>query len=207
MPPECRARWIATTCVPASVGCRLRRFRCSYLSFQCGLFNVRAAGRGRLASSAVPLYRSRRQSSGCGGRRSRRSQDLLCGRGFGWYFQIDRRRNALGADLRRSAGLLDRRARHCEQRSEHCLGGNRRIVHSWSYFRRPRGIQIARCGQDLEFRRTRKDRPHVAPGDRSTEFRSGVLVRARACVRPTAGARRVSNWRRRQELDPGAQSG
>ena len=53
----------------------------------------------------------------------------------------------------------------------------------------------------------RFDGTDLAAGDRSAQFRRGVRLRAWTRLWPAAGARSVSNRRRRQELDPGPQGG
>ena len=66
------------------------------------------------------------------------------------------------ADLRRSAGPVDRLARRRAVRSEHRLGRHRRGVHPQPHLDRRGDLQVDRRRQDVDADGPREDRPHRA---------------------------------------------
>ena len=163
-----------------------------------------------LRRALVPLHRP-------GGNRvvaivglSGRPAHLVCRRGLGRHMS-DRRRRALGADVRRAGRLVDRFAGHRAVRPEHRLGRHRRSVRSAATSRSATASTSRPTpgGRGRAWGSTRPDAFRASSSIRATPTsssparsatRTGRSRIAASSARPTAGrhGRARSSWTRTQ---------
>ena len=174
---------------------------CFLLSLDRPCRRGRSEGRPpRVQAAQVPLHRPiGRRTCRARVRRPRRPAHLLRRHGCRRRLEVDRRRHALEADLRRPAHRVHRQYRRRAVRSERDLRRLRRGEHSRQ---RPAGqwhLQVDRRRQDVEARLAayRADRHHARPSD---ECARRLRRRPRPRVRAKRGARRLSYHRRRQDV-------
>ena len=159
-----------------------------------------ASGGRRLPPAPLALHRARGQPVLGRCRHRRRSADLLRRRRVGRHLQDHRRRRALAADLRRSAGAVDRLARRRAVRPQRRLGRHRRGQDPQPHLGRPGHLQVHRRRQDVDADGPRADGPHPAPRRSTRRTRTSCSParsatptgrsRSAACSGPPTAARR-----------------
>ena len=126
---------------------------------------------------------------------------VLRRRGVRRHLQDRGRRRHLGAHLRRSAGLIDRRHRRRALGSEHGLGGHRRGLHPQPHLGRRGDLQVDRRREDAgPGWVSRRPGASARLSSHPAEAGRGAGLRAGARLRAAAGARRLPDDRRRQDL-------
>ena len=204
--PPCR-RASCPAAEPPSTG-RVFRGAVAFICF-LGVASILLAqpSRGHYKESALSIHRPRRQSRRRGCQCSGRSQYLLRWCGLGRNFQIDRRRDALGTYLRWTTCFIDRCSRCSRKRPQHSVGPAPESPSSAVTSQSVRAFislsMRAKHGISKGSKRPgRISRMVIDPRNPDIVF----CLRPRTCLRPPTRARRVSNRRRRQELDTSPQS-
>ena len=98
-------------------------------------------------------------------------------------------------------GGFDGRGRSLALRPQRRLRGHRLVEDPQQCLDRPRHLQVHRRGQDLDVHRPARRRPDRDRSRPSDESRHRVRGGARQSVRRQQGARRLSQQRRRQDLE------
>jgi hypothetical protein len=139
----------------------------------------------------------------CSGRwHSRRCERAVRGRGIRRDLQVDGRRGALDAHLRRSDRCLDRCPRRGTLGSQRGLGGDGRSFHPRKHLHWQWRIQVDRCRQNVDAFGSRCHRPHRKSRDSSDGPRHRLRGGHGPLLRPATRARRVPHARRRKDLGP-----
>ncbi len=160
-----------------------------------------------MGQPALAQHRPRRKPLLGGGRNSRRPAHLLCRRRVGRCLEDHRWRHQLAVALRRPDRAVHRLHRRGALRQERRLGGDGRREDPQPHLRGAGRLQVHRRGRDLDTHRPREDGAHPAHRRASAGSQHGARLRARPCLRPAAGARRVSHHRRRRHVDARAVRG